>query len=284
MKTNYLSQAAMFLLLLGCSEGSAEIPDNPNTNTKQEESQQSGPDTPDGFELEIIDAPHYLLRFIAPESFSAGTIYGEPLTLQVRISSSAPREYAAYYDAQNPDERPQKAAAYKALCERYGDTGYSGIREFFPLYTGGFDALWHNLVSIDVTSTADYDAGHPAGTSLNDLCELISWTPRDYLESGYTDRYDWSAPPAYIPEKYRHITFYYNGQVNDGLHPFRIPLSECTAEDLLLMGSGQLEDGPLFLLRFAHAPEAGNSLQQFELKLTDERGGTYTVRTDVCKW
>lgn len=50
------------------------------------------------------------------------------------------------------------------------------------------------------------------------------------------------------------------------------------------MGSGQLEDGPLFLLRFAHAPEAGNSLQQFELKLTDERGGTYTVRTDVCKW
>ena len=198
----------MFLLLLGCSEGSAEIPDKPNTNTKQEESQQSGPDTPDGFELEIIDAPHYLLRFIAPESFSAGTIYGEPLTLQVRISSSAPREYAAYYDAQNPDERPQKAAAYKALCERYGDTGYSGIREFFPLYTGGFDALWHNLVSIDVTSTADYDAGHPAGTSLNDLCELISWTPRDYLESGYTDRYDWSAPPAYIPEKYQHITFY----------------------------------------------------------------------------
>lgn len=67
-------------------------------------------------------------------------------------------------------------------------------------------------------------------------------------------------------------------------YPDRIPLSECTAEDLLLMGSGQLEDGPLFLLRFAHAPEAGNSLQQFELKLTDERGGTYTVRTDVCKW
>ena len=66
----------MFLLLLGCSEGSAEIPDKPNTNTKQEESQRSGPDTPDGFELEIIDAPHYLLRFIAPESFSAGTIYG----------------------------------------------------------------------------------------------------------------------------------------------------------------------------------------------------------------
>lgn len=69
MKTNHLSQAAMFLLLLGCSEGSAEIPDKPNTNTKQEESQRSGPDTPDGFELEIIDAPHYLLRFIAPESF-----------------------------------------------------------------------------------------------------------------------------------------------------------------------------------------------------------------------
>ena len=61
MKTNHLSQAAMFLLLLGCSEGSAEIPDKPNTNTKQEESQRSGPDTPDGFELEIIDAPHYLL-------------------------------------------------------------------------------------------------------------------------------------------------------------------------------------------------------------------------------
>ncbi len=288
MKTTYLTLIAALLLFFGCGEGSSTIPEVTDPNPKEEEPSKQEPDEPEmpdpGCEVETVDAPHYLLRFIVPESLSARTIYGEPLTLQIYLSSFDSREYAHYWHAQNPDDFPREAAAYEALCERYGDTSYSGIRKFLPTYFGGYDALWYNIVSIDVTSVVDYDAEHPAGTSLNDLCELISWTPRDYLASGYTDRYDWTTPPDYIPEDYRYITFYDFDQVNDGLHPFKVSLSDYNADDLFLMGSGQLHQGPLFLLRFAHGPQTGNQLQRFTIRMTDEKGKVYNVLTDVCEW
>ncbi len=284
MKTTYLTLIAALLLFFGCGDGSSTIPEVTDPIPKKEEppkQEPDDPDIPDGLGVESIDASHYLLRFTAPESFSAGTIYNEPLTLQIHLSKPV---YAHYWHAQNPNDFPREAAAYEALCERYGDTGYSGIREFYPLYTGGYDALWYKIVSIDVTSVVDYDAEHPAGTSLNDLCELISWTPRDYLASGYADRFDWNSPPDYIPERYRRITFYDFDQVNDGLHPFKVSLSDYNADDLFLMGSGQLDEGPLFLLRFAHGPQTGNKLQRFTIRMTDEKGKVYNVQTDVCEW
>ncbi len=284
MKMRYITPLAMLLLFFGCGDGSSTIPEVTDPNPKKEEppkQEPDNPDIPDGFELESLDAPHYLLTFRIPKSFTANIV--EPLIVRIGTAISSEDQCVSYFDTQDPDRFPKEAAAYEALCEYYGDKGYSKTRQFFPLYNGGYDFLWYNIVSIDVKSIVNYDAEHPAGTSLNDLCELVSWTPRDHIASGYTDLFDWSSPPDYIPQAYRNIAFRSDRHVNDGLHPFKIPLTECTPEDFILMGSGYYSSA-LFLLRFAHGPEAGNNLQQFEIKLTDEQGKTYTARTEVCEW
>lgn len=77
------------------------------------------------------------------------------------------------------DERttPELFEYYARL---YGDTGYGHY-----IQPGSNMAVAESFRSISVVSDTDFDAGHPAGTSLDDIVCLRSESAYGYIRSGY---------------------------------------------------------------------------------------------------
>lgn len=293
MKTNvrlFLWLIALSLTLsVGCSESDAPVnnppvqtdPDNTgNDSDNTDDPDTPGPDAPIKDGTETVDIPHYILRFYKPAGFVATSDNNLTLEIAMNLRTGADND-SGYYDfhhAEEPELYPEEAALYNALCERYGDMSYTEVREFHPFYMqdDGYAFPAYSLTSIEVRSIVDYDAAHPVGTSLNDLCEVTAWSPRDYIASGYTALYDWSVLPEFYPESY-------DLQTCVGVHPVHFTLSEYTPADLELLGTGyQLH--PILVLHFTQAPDAGNRLQRFLITLTDESGATYEVESAPVEW
>ena len=74
------------------------------------------------------------------------------------------------------------------------------------------------IVNLEVWSSADWDAEHPAGTSLNDLARFSSNTPWPYIQSGYTQKY--------------------HEQLNGEYYPVDKLISELTPDDMTLLPRG----------------------------------------------
>lgn len=55
------------------------------------------------------------------------------------------------------------------------------------------------FTDLEIWSTADWDAGHPAGTPLDDIVRFESDTPWPYIRSGYTQRYSDKKRGEYYP-------------------------------------------------------------------------------------
>ena len=87
--------------------------------------------------------------------------------------------------------KPLSVKHYELSVEN-GDTTFnykSTNDELFDVF-GGFGYDWvcvyyRHLTSIDITSNADYDADHPAGTPLNDLVCIRFRSPKSYIDGGY---------------------------------------------------------------------------------------------------
>ena len=292
MKTrNTLFSAAAVALLLGsafafgCGDKEDPVPPADGTEepgNKPDDNDQPGdndqPEVPDsilvGQGTVKAEGPNYILGFYEIDEIEVRTNKDHSLDLMVE-----PKCHISYFDNDEEDpEEVERFAEYRTLCERYGDTTYYNADRglYYMNYLEYFNYLKYNITNIDVVSDADYDADHPAGTSLRDLCYLVTWSPREYIASGYTETYDWSVRPYFIPDG----SFYIE---DEGNHPMLISLDECTPEDLVLIGNGYIS-GSLFLLLFKKAPDEGNALQKFTLTLTDERGRIYTAVSDVAEW
>ena len=76
-----------------------------------------------------------------------------------------------------------------AMTEKHNDVSYNRrVRVYF--YDEGLNPRsCRDFVNLEVWSSADWDAEHPAGTSLNDLARFSSNTPWPYIQSGYTQKY-----------------------------------------------------------------------------------------------
>lgn len=61
---------------------------------------------------------------------------------------------------------------YNKICAMNGDTSFCGIVEKDGFFISGGGALYPNISAINLTSSVDFDAEHPAGTPLNDCFEL----------------------------------------------------------------------------------------------------------------
>ena len=71
------------------------------------------------------------------------------------------------------------------VCYENGDFAYS--REVRLMYgMPGIIAYTPNIVSIDVYCEDDFDASHPAGSSINDYIKIEYRSVWDYIAAGYT--------------------------------------------------------------------------------------------------
>ncbi len=79
---------------------------------------------------------------------------------------------------------------YDELCKIHNDLSYNQKRSYIvaPLW-GRCSAI--DFREIDVVSDKDFDAEHPAGTSLKDIVRFVSVSPKKFIDSGYKETFNW---------------------------------------------------------------------------------------------
>jgi hypothetical protein len=137
----------------------------------------------------------------------------------------------------------RKKAIYDSLCVLHKDISYNKKRDFIAVPDWGL-IYKGDIVSIDVVSNADFDAQHPAGSSLNDIVRVISVSPYPYIVSGYKKTYDWEHNLPEIFQCEERLREQKNTHECSVYHPVDKRLSELTSSDLILVA---LERG-IFLI------------------------------------
>ena len=93
-----------------------------------------------------------------------------------------------YMFEQNDDEFPvipTLVNRYDSLCKAHKDTEYSKKEKHYS----GHQFIWatYRRMTLDVTSDTQYDAAHPAGTSLADMVIINISSAKEIIESGYDE-------------------------------------------------------------------------------------------------
>lgn len=83
------------------------------------------------------------------------------------------------------DANDENYKRYIGICERHEDMGFH--REVGYLMGFEFGVFYDvDPVRIEVTSDADWDEEHPAGSQLGDIAVLNATTPYPFIKNGYT--------------------------------------------------------------------------------------------------
>lgn len=75
---------------------------------------------------------------------------------------------------------------YDNICQENNDMTFNDIILFYPPEIPYYICYYPNFTSIDVISDRDFNAEHPAGTSLNDIIRVYYNSVYDYVSSEYT--------------------------------------------------------------------------------------------------
>ena len=90
-----------------------------------------------------------------------------------------------YYEY-NDDEYPpikEHLLRYDSLCKAHKDTEYSRKEKH---YSGAqIGIVTYRRMTLDITSDTQYDAAHPAGTSLADIIDVCAYSAKEMIDSGY---------------------------------------------------------------------------------------------------
>lgn len=138
----------------------------------------------------------------------------------------------------------EDAVLYDSLCRANNDIGYSENVGLIIDEIMDRIAYYPYIVSIDMFSDMDFDAEHPAGSSLGDIVSLSYCTASDYIESRY--------------------------RTMNPLYPKTRKLSEITEKDLRLLISG-VDIGPA---RFEKSPDNPGEYNM-TIRLTLANGEVY---------
>ena len=87
------------------------------------------------------------------------------------------------------DEGGEKTT-YEALCRKHNDLTYNKKREYRLSPEWGVCSAV-DFREIDIVSDKDFDAEHPAGTSLKDIVRFVSISPKKFIDSGYKETFNW---------------------------------------------------------------------------------------------
>lgn len=167
-----------------------------------------------------------------------------------------------------------KKTRYDELCRAVTDMDYNRT----VTHKDGSWFYGHRFVSnrwtkIDLVSDRDYDAAHPAGTSLADILWVSTCTPLPYINSGYKEKYaGWSEIISNDP-----MSILY--KQHDELYPVSGWASELGADELTLIGDGC--DGLLCVVSLRKAPDTKPSTHVFTLTMSDADGNVFTATKTV---
>lgn len=176
---------------------------------------------------------------------------------------------------------------YDFWCEKHGDMSYNRKISFgVGAPSGPHEFIAADYTAINIISDTDWDAQHPAGTSLNDIVMFYSASPIEYIKSGYKEKYNWnqiSVPSFFHSYMENGSTLYGGVSIGKGTNPFHPVIKtadELTPEDMVLLGNGNLYT--LCLLEFTSFPTE-NKDHNITVTLTTDEGETFsgTINTHV---
>ena len=125
---------------------------------------------------------NYVTRYQDPLS-SYAAVYGSideypvpsqsvvQFMINLRVTESTVN--SQYYDI--IIDRQTDATKFKELAQKFNDTEYNMIHDVVPP-----PVMYVQSASLNIVSDQDYDATHPAGSSLNDLF-LVKYTSVDHI-------------------------------------------------------------------------------------------------------
>ena len=120
---------------------------------------------------------------------------------------------------------------YDSLCKAHNDMSYNKEIMYYPSPISGdgvVDMSVNNVVEINVTSNADFDEQHLAGTSLNDIILFMGMSIHPFLESNYVYSHNWDEKPEGLKdEKYSFAQSFHS--------PVTGLLSELKPEDMIML-------------------------------------------------
>ena len=134
-----------------------------------------------------------------------------------------------------------KQILYDELCLKHNDMSYN--RTIFININDPvdrrYDYIGTDFISISVVSDSDFDAEHAAGSELGDVIRYASYSPKKYIDSGYTEEFDWVyseglARAVYASDALAH------GVPTALEHPAEKLVSELTPADLTLLSTKSL--------------------------------------------
>jgi hypothetical protein len=169
---------------------------------------------------------------------------------------------------------------YDRICEKHNDMSYNRrvtIADPPPPHSH----IYADLASIEIVSDADWDDGHLAESSLNDITTFFAPSPKKYIDSGYKETYNWN---DYTGEKYWSETSY-PGEYPYGVtkdkspyHPVTKMVSDLTSDDMMLLGGGS--GRIIAILKFSILPTE-NKEHNITVTLTTDEGKTFSATINM---
>ena len=162
------------------------------------------------------------------------------------------------------------------LAEKHHDTDYN--RKI--TYTAGTNSICHvsggrygitpDITRISIKSDSDFDAEHPAGTSLNDIVRLYSTSVYPYIKSGYTETFDWGTDTTGC------FDYLY---LDSEDFPIDVLLSEIDAETLI-MAAGFVGNNNYGKLKFTTLPTLSKQ-HRLTIEMESDEGKLFTASLDL---
>ena len=131
------------------------------------------------------------------------------------------------------DEGGEKTT-YEALCRKHNDLTYNKKREYHLRPEWGVCSAV-DFIEIDIVSDKDFDAEHPAGTSLKDIVRFVSISPKKFIDSGYKETFNWEKNEPKIFKKEEDTNKLFNYSELKNYFPINMLLKDIGTDEMQML-------------------------------------------------
>ena len=150
---------------------------------------------------------------------------------------------------------------YDELCKIHNDLSYNKKRSYIVVPIWGICSAI-DFKEIDVVSNKDFDAEHPAGTSLKDIVRFVSVSPKKFIDSGYKETFNWRRNKPKIFKKESMISSMFHEET-ENYFPINGLLKDIGKDEMQML------------------PEDTHGILFFDKEPTAEKEHTLTVTIDI---
>lgn len=209
---------------------------------------------------------HHMSIAYVPEYYQMEAIEVVQSNNHIVIYANGLSDYASI-----TDEDP---STFNALAEKHNDTSYNKRITYLETILQDMNpcCLKDDFTTIHITSNADFDESHPAGSLLDDIVIFHSSTPYPYIQSGYTSIYQWGIASNMLPaleSTYQRNIF----SCMEEAHYVRKKVSELVPSDLTLLGDKWTE-ACLGIIEFIAEPTLHRH-HTMNIKMVTDEGHIY---------